>query len=168
MDTSSRLTVLSVLLSDDLLEDVVGLGTHLHGLGERAGTGGEKHELLEGKSVTGVLSTVDDVESGGGEDVRGLDTSELGNVLVKRDTLARLVDDTRLKSSRLALSAAPAWDTAMETPRMALAPSLPLLSVPSSLMRRSSISFWEVTGILASIKAGAMMLLTLSTALRTP
>ena len=51
---------------------------------------------------------------------------------------------------------------------MAFAPSLPLLSVPSSLMRRSSISFWEETGSFESIRAGAMILLTLSTALVTP
>ena len=83
----SRLTVLAVLLGNDLLEDVVSLGSHLHGLGEGAGSSWEQHELLEGKSVTGVLTTVDDVESRGGEDVWGLDTSKLGNVLVEWDTL---------------------------------------------------------------------------------
>lgn len=66
------------------------------------------------------------------------------------------------------MSAAAASETAMETPRIALAPSLPLFSVPSSLMRRSSISFWEVTRSLESMRAGAMILLTFSTALRTP
>lgn len=81
------LTVLSVLLGDDLLEDVVGLGTHLHGLGKGRSAGREEHELLESQSVTGVLSAIDDVESRGGEDVRGLDTGEFGDVLVKRDAL---------------------------------------------------------------------------------
>ena len=66
---------------------MVALGTHLHGLGERAGAGGQDHELLESESVTGVFTTVDDVEGGAREDVRGLNTSELGNVLVKWDTL---------------------------------------------------------------------------------
>jgi len=99
-----------------------------------------------------VLSTVDDVESRGGEDVGGLDAGELGDVLVKRDTLGSA---PRRRSGQVehTLSAAAAWETAMETPRMALAPSLPLLAVPSSLIMRSSISFCEVTGSLESIRA---------------
>lgn len=56
----------------------------------------------------------------------------------------------------------------METPRMALAPSLPLLAVPSSLMRKSSICFCEVTGIPALMSSGAMTSLTFETALVTP
>jgi len=39
---------------------------------------------------------------------------------------------------RLTFSAAAAFATAKETPRMALAPSFPLLGVPSSLIRNSS------------------------------
>jgi hypothetical protein len=66
---------------------VVSLGTHLDGLGERGGTGGEKHELLESKSVTSVGSTVDNVEGRAGEDVRGLDTSEGSDPLVEGNTL---------------------------------------------------------------------------------
>lgn len=79
----------SVLLLDDVLESVVSLGTHLHGLVEVLGSGGEEHEFLEGKGVTGVRSSVDDVESGDGKDVRGLDTGELGEVDVEGDTLNR-------------------------------------------------------------------------------
>jgi len=114
-----------------------------------------------------VLSTVDDVEGRGGEDVRGLNASELSDVLVERDTLESAL---RVRAGLLkpTLSAAAAWETAMETPRMALAPSLPLFGVPSSLIMRSSISFCEVTGSLESIKAGAMTVLTLLTALVTP
>lgn len=51
---------------------------------------------------------------------------------------------------------------------MALAPSFPLLAVPSSLMRKSSISFWEVTAIPDLMSSGPMMSLTLATALVTP
>lgn len=82
-----ELTINTVLLGDDLLQDVVSLGTHLDGLGERGSTGGEDHELLESKSVTGVGTTVDDVEGGAGENVRGLDTSKGSDPLVKGDTL---------------------------------------------------------------------------------
>lgn len=112
-------------------------------------------------------STVDDVEGGAGEDVRRRDTGEGSDPLVERDTLER---QSCLQGERFGhtLSAAAASETAMETPRMALAPSLPLLGVPSSLMRRSSISFCEVTGSLESIRAGAMISLTFLTALRTP
>jgi hypothetical protein len=85
--STGKLTILTVLLGDDLLEDVVGLGTHLHGLGERAGAGGEDHELLEGKLVAGVFTAVDDVEGGAGENVGLGDTSELGEVSVKGETL---------------------------------------------------------------------------------
>ena len=66
---------------------MVGLGTHLHGLIEVGRTNGEDHELLEGEGVAGVGATVDDVEARAGEDVRGLDASELGKVLVEGDAL---------------------------------------------------------------------------------
>jgi hypothetical protein len=66
---------------------VVDLSAHLHGLGERLGPGGEEHELLEGEGVTGVGATVDDVEGRAGEDVRGLDAGDLGEVLVEGNAL---------------------------------------------------------------------------------
>lgn len=129
----------SVLLLDDVLEGVVGLGTHLHGLVEVLGSGGEEHELLEGEGVTGVRSTVDDVHGGDGEDVRRLDTGELGEVDVERDTLhrenVRFHDDRFCDETELTFWPAAALATAIETPRMALAPSLPLLGVPSRSMR---------------------------------
>ena len=80
-------TVNAVLGGDDLLEGVVGLGTDLHGLLEGRSTGGNDHELLERELVAGVRSTVDDVEAGRGEDEGGLDTGEVGEVLVEGDTL---------------------------------------------------------------------------------
>ena len=86
-DQAQILTVNSVLLVDDLLEVVVGLGTHLHGLGERLGAGGQDHELLESQGVTSVGSSVDDVERRGGQGERSLDAGDLGQVLVQGDTL---------------------------------------------------------------------------------
>lgn len=168
----NRHTVKAVLLGDDLLQDVVGLGTHLEGLGEGRSAGGEDHELLEGKLVAGVLTAVDDVERGAWEDVGLGDASELGEVGVEGKALTVSSSCTPLlwrKYGELrTFSAAAASETAMETAKMALAPSLPLLWVPSSLIMRSSISFCEVTGSLDSIKAGAMIELTLSTAFKTP
>lgn len=66
---------------------VVSLGTHLHGLSEGRGTGRKDHELLESQGVSGVGSTVDDVEGGGREDIRRLNTSQLSEVLVKGNAL---------------------------------------------------------------------------------
>jgi hypothetical protein len=86
-DQSPILTVDSVLLVDDLLEVVVGLGTHLHGLGERLGTGGQDHELLESQGVTSVGPSVDNVERRGRQGERSLDAGDLSQVLVQGDTL---------------------------------------------------------------------------------
>ena len=86
MSNSAR-TVNAVLGADDLLESVVGLSTDLHGLGEGGSASGEEHELLERELVAGVGATVDDVEAGRGEDEGGLDTGEVGEVLVEGDTL---------------------------------------------------------------------------------
>lgn len=77
----------TVLLGDDLLQGVVGLGTHLHSFSEAGSTSGEEHELLEGKGVTSVGTTVDDVESRNGKDVRLRHTGELSEVDVERDAL---------------------------------------------------------------------------------
>jgi hypothetical protein len=82
-------SVNAVLLLDNALESVVSLGTHLHGLLEVLGSGREEHEFLESEGVSGVGSTVNNVESGNGEDVRGLDTGEVGEVDVERDTLSQ-------------------------------------------------------------------------------
>jgi hypothetical protein len=81
------LTVNSVFGIDDLLQGVVSLGTDFHGLGKIGGSDGKQHELLEGQLVSGMGTTVDDVECGSGKDVRRLDASKLGQMLVQRDTL---------------------------------------------------------------------------------
>ncbi len=80
-------TIDAVLGSDNFLEGVVGLGADLHSLGEAGSTGGEKHELLEGKLVASVRATIDNVEGGSGEDEWGLDTGEVGEVLVQGNSL---------------------------------------------------------------------------------
>lgn len=51
---------------------------------------------------------------------------------------------------------------------MALAPSLVLLGVPSSSLRKASTADWSLTSMFFSIRAGAMTVLTFSTALVTP
>ena len=58
--------------------------------------------------------------------------------------------------------------TAMETPRMALAPSSVLFWVPSSLFRKASTADWSLTSSFSLIRAGAILSLTLATALVTP
>ena len=81
------LTIDSVFCTDDLLQGVVSFGTDLHGLSEGGSSNGKQHELLEGELVSGVRTTVNDVESGSWKDVGWLDASELSKVLVKGDTL---------------------------------------------------------------------------------
>mmetsp|Transcript_43805 Transcript_43805/g.69328 ORF Transcript_43805/g.69328 Transcript_43805/m.69328 type:complete len:205 (-) Transcript_43805:1323-1937(-) len=72
----------------------------------------------------------------------------------------------------ISLAAAPARQTAMETARIAFAPSLDFekphsfLLPSSSLTIASSMPFWSLTSM--PISLGAMRVLTLSTALRTP
>jgi len=80
-------TVNTVFSTDDFLQCMVSLGTNLHGLGERSSTGGQKHKLLEGELVSSVRSTVDNVECRARQDKRRLDTSEVGKVLIERNTL---------------------------------------------------------------------------------
>ena len=60
----------------------------------------------------------------------------------------------------LTFFAAPALATAKETPRIALAPSFPLLGVPSRLFKNLSTAFWSVTSNFPSMRAGPMISLT--------
>lgn len=51
---------------------------------------------------------------------------------------------------------------------MALAPSSVLFGVPSSLLRKASTADWSLTSMFSLIRAGAILSLTLATALVTP
>jgi hypothetical protein len=77
----------TVLGLDDRLKVVVNFGTNLHGFLEGLGTSGENHEFLHGELVTGMRTTVDNVESRNGENERLLGTREISKVNVERDTL---------------------------------------------------------------------------------
>ena len=77
----------TVLFVDDLLESVVALGAHLHGLVKVACANGDNHKLLEGEGVSGVRSAVDDIHAWSWELVRSLLAGELGEVDVERDAL---------------------------------------------------------------------------------
>jgi len=48
---------------------------------------GDNHELLEGKTATGVGATVDDVHEGNGKNVGLLGAGKVADVSVERDTL---------------------------------------------------------------------------------
>mmetsp|Transcript_32190 Transcript_32190/g.96113 ORF Transcript_32190/g.96113 Transcript_32190/m.96113 type:complete len:311 (-) Transcript_32190:46-978(-) len=67
--------------------------------------------------------------------------------------------------SGMSFSAAPALHTAIDTAKIALAPNLPLLGVPSSSRILASIAAWSVGSMPA--RAGARMSLMLLTALYT-
>ena len=66
---------------------MVCLGTNLHGFRERGGTSGEEHEFLEGELVTGVRTTVDNIEGRDRKNEWRLNTSQVSKVLVERDAL---------------------------------------------------------------------------------
>lgn len=82
MNDDVHRTINAVLLVDDLLEGVIGLGTDLHGLREGGGASGDKHELLESELVAGMRATVDDIEAWSRKDKWRLDTGKVGKVLV--------------------------------------------------------------------------------------
>lgn len=132
--------------------------------------------IPDGASV-GAISVnspaVQDVHEGDGKDIGLLSSREVGNMSVERDTLSDQLSLTRsgdpgLKHEDGTFSADPAFAMARLTPRMALAPSLVLLAVPSSLMRKSSTFVWSLTSMFSLMRAGPMIVLTFSTALRTP
>ena len=66
---------------------MVGFGTNLHGLSESRGTSWKKHELLERELVSSMRTAIDNIESRARKHIGGLDTSELSQVLVHRNTL---------------------------------------------------------------------------------
>mmetsp|Transcript_13132 Transcript_13132/g.55007 ORF Transcript_13132/g.55007 Transcript_13132/m.55007 type:complete len:343 (+) Transcript_13132:888-1916(+) len=76
--------VLAVLRLDHLLEVVVHLAAHAHGLSERRGAHRQHHELLHGQLVASVRAAVDHVERGHGQHELGV-ARQLGDVLVQRD-----------------------------------------------------------------------------------
>lgn len=66
---------------------MVSLRSNLYCLSEGGRASGEEHELLESELISGMGSTIDDVESRSRENEGGLDTSEISEVLVEGDTL---------------------------------------------------------------------------------
>jgi len=124
------------------------------------------HELHGYSSIPSVKN----VHEWDWEDVRLLGASEIRDVGVEWDALLR-VSHPAIPCGflfSLAFSAAPAFATAIETPRMALAPNLVLLAVPSNSMRKSSTAFWSLTSRPFLMSSGPMTELTLSTAFKTP
>ena len=113
-------------------------------------------------------TSIDHVKRRGGQDEGWLNTRKIRQVPIQRDALHSNEDPGHIPTTQLTFSAAPASATAILTPKMAFAPSFPLLAVPSSLRRKSSMSFWDVTLSPDLISSGPMVLLTFATALETP
>ena len=128
------------------------------------------------------LPSVEDVHEGNGKDIGLLGAREVRDVGVQGNALPwpsanipqakfgrpRPLVGAGIARRRLTFSAAPALAAAKLTPRMALAPSLVLLGVPSRLLRNSSTLDWSLTSRPSLIRAGPMTVLTFSTALVTP
>jgi hypothetical protein len=81
-----RFTINSIFSANNFFESVVGFCANLQRLGEASSTSREKHKFLEGKLVSSVRTTIDNIESWSGKNKRGLDTSQISQVLVQRDT----------------------------------------------------------------------------------
>ena len=82
-----KLTVNSVFSINDLLQCVVRFRSNFQSFGKARCPSRKKHELLESKLITGMRTTVDNVEGRGWEDIWWLDASELGEVLIQRYAL---------------------------------------------------------------------------------
>ena len=80
-------TVNAILGTNDLLESVISLCSDLKGFREGGCTGRKKHKFLEGKLVTGMRATIDNVEGRSRKNVGRLDSRKLGKVLVEGNTL---------------------------------------------------------------------------------
>ena len=98
---------------------MVDLGTNLHGFFKGRSACGQDHEFLHGQLVARMRATVDDIEARHGEHEFPLFTREICQMLVQRHALSVGIG-IRFKHT---FAAAPALATAMETPRMALAPN---------------------------------------------
>jgi len=131
---------------------VVRLGANFDCLSEAARADGKKHEFLEIELVPSVRAAIDDIERGGGKHVWRLDACQLREVLVQRDAL--------LGCGSIRNCNGYAEDS--------VGTELALFGVPSSRIRKSSISFSCVTLRPDWISTGATVSLTLATALRTP
>lgn len=141
--------ILAIFLLDDTLEIVVNLGSNAHGFFEGASPDGQDHELLHGKLVACMRAAVDHIEGLMNAEngkirhvriiIRGLLKGQLNedrsaNLCVPSDkqSLTGTGKMTSGFSARSAIwrykgtsfSAAPALQTARDTPRMAFAPNL--------------------------------------------
>jgi len=103
-----------------LLEGVEDFGTDADGIGNAGGAHRHDHEFLEVDGVVGMFAAIDDVHHRHRQDM-GRDAADIA---IERQT------------ARIAAALA----TASETPRMALAPRLPLFSEPSSAIIAASMS----------------------------
>ena len=88
-----------------------------------------------------ILPSIENVHEWDGEHIWLLGTGKIGDVCIERNFLFESQYEVVKRSDILfhTFSAAPALAIAKETPRMAFAPSLVLLGVPSSLHKNSSI-----------------------------
>jgi len=101
-----------VALLQNALEGVEHLRARAQGLVEGRQTCGDDHELLNLEPVVGMLAAVDDVHQRRGEHAR--------------------TDAAEIAPEGSPTTSAAARATAMETPRIALAPSFSLFGVPSA------------------------------------
>lgn len=87
-DTRQTNATYILIQAETKKEDTSTINDICNNLREVLGTGGDDEELLEGKLVAGVLTTVDDVEAGDGESVRGGVAGNVGVVLPEGNALS--------------------------------------------------------------------------------
>lgn len=101
---------------------LVGFGALLEGFSKATCLGGEDHEFLEGETAAGVGTSVQDIEGRDGKDKGFFGSGEVGNVGVKWDSLKIRIHHQIEENHTF--SAAAARVQAIDTPRIAFAPSL--------------------------------------------
>ena len=107
-----------------VLQRMEDFGAHAHGFGDARGADRHDHEFLEVDRIVGMHAAIDDVHHRHGQQRR----ARAADITIER------------RSPRASASALAA---ASDTPRMALAPSRFLFSVPSRSRRRWSSPRWS-------------------------
>jgi len=131
---------------------VVRLGANFDRFSEAARADGKKHEFLESELVPSVRAAIDDIERGGGKHVWRLDACQLRKVLIQRHALlggGSICNCNGYAKDSVGTELAFVW-CAIELDQK-------VINLPLCVTLRPD---W--------ISAGAIVSLTLATALRTP
>ncbi len=142
--TATRNKRFCSLVLDDALENLVNLSSHAQSFRERRSTNrlnffleisqqktrisNQNHKLLHGQSIAGVRTSINNVEGRNGHQRSLSMACQIRNVTIPKNKKYKTktpVTILLLFYKGILRAAAPALQTAMETPRIAFAPMLP-------------------------------------------